>query len=160
MTCPGCRRDNHAARRYCGGCGCNFAPACDACGFANETQDRFCGGCGHGLRAGDRHARPAVAAVRAQGHAGAGSHAPVHGRGHAQAAAHPHPSGHAPAGHAPAGHAPAAAASAKPATSGSPWDAGELAELFAPAPIAEDAPDLPEVGISQGDVDRLFGGSS
>ena len=140
MTCPSCRRDNHAQRRYCGGCGCNFAPACDACGFANEAQDRFCGGCGQGLRAGERDLRrPAAAAVRAAVHAAIPSHARA-------AQAHPAP---------PAAPAPAAAARA--AASGSPWDASELAELFAPPAVAEDSADLPEVGIAQDDVDRLFG---
>ena len=35
MHCPGCRASNHARRRYCGKCGCNFAPACQGCGFAD-----------------------------------------------------------------------------------------------------------------------------
>ena len=60
MNCPGCRRENLAARRYCGGCGCNFEPACAGCGFANERSDRFCGGCGEPLRAA-HHPRPGVA---------------------------------------------------------------------------------------------------
>ena len=136
MTCPSCRRDNHAARRYCGGCGCNFAAACDTCGFANEAQDRFCGGCGQGLRAGEPRARPAAAAVRAAIHAAIPSHARS-----AQAAAPSAP--------------PAPVATAKAAAS--PWDASELAELFAPPAVAEDGPDLPEIGIGQDDVDRLFG---
>ena len=63
---------------------------------------------------------------------------------------------------------PAAAAAAREASrpvvatvagtaQAAPWDARELAELFAPAPVADDTPGLPEVGISQNDVDRLFG---
>jgi len=67
VTCPGCRRDNHAARRYCGGCGCNFEPACTGCGFANERSDRFCGGCGEPLRAAARHPHPGIAARGASG---------------------------------------------------------------------------------------------
>jgi hypothetical protein len=120
MICPGCQRDNHAARRYCGRCGCNFEPACTGCGFANDRDDRFCGGCGSALRAREVNARPAAPAA---------------------------------ARHAIAAPAVTAAAQA------SPWDAGELAELFAPAAVAvDDGPDLPETGIGQGDVDRLFGG--
>jgi hypothetical protein len=65
VTCPCCRRDNHPARRYCGGCGCNFAPACEACGFANEQPDRFCGGCGAPLSAA---ALPVVSGVAPQVH--------------------------------------------------------------------------------------------
>jgi len=62
VTCPGCRRENHAGRRYCGGCGCNFAPACHACGFANTSDDRFCGGCGAALLATARGSHAGVAA--------------------------------------------------------------------------------------------------
>jgi hypothetical protein len=123
VICPGCKRDNRAARRYCGRCGCNFEPACDGCGFANDRDDRFCGGCGCALHAREAHARPAVPAAR-----------------HLIAAAPATPA--------------ATAAAQSPA-----WDAGELAELFAPAAVAaQDGPDLPEAGIGQNDVDRLFGG--
>jgi hypothetical protein len=80
-----------------------------------------------------------VAAVRAAVHAAIPSHA-----GSAQAA-----------GQRTAPAATAKAATAKAAAS--PWDASELAELFAPPPVAEDSPALPEIGIGQDDVDRLFG---
>ena len=42
-------------------------------------------------------------------------------------------------------------------TAPSPWAAAELAELFQPAAPEPEEIDLPEVGISQNDVDRLFG---
>ena len=117
MTCPGCRAENHARRRYCGQCGCNFAPACQACGFANEARDRFCGGCGDALRAVG-HARPA-------------------------------------AGVALPGLPPVAVAAATPA--GSPWQVGELAGLFSFQPaVPDDGPKLPETGVGQDDLDRLF----
>jgi hypothetical protein len=51
MICPACSRGNAAGRRYCGGCGCNFAPGCAQCGFANTQDDRFCGGCGVAMHA-------------------------------------------------------------------------------------------------------------
>lgn len=118
MTCPGCQRDNHPARRYCGGCGCNFEAACIECGFANDAADRFCGGCGQGLRA--HRARAEIAALPRS----------------------------------------AAQVTGPVASAGGVWDLNELAELFAPAPVVEETPDLPEVGISQSDVDKLFGGAS
>jgi Double zinc ribbon len=118
VTCPGCQRDNHPARRYCGGCGCNFEPACAECGFANEAADRFCGGCGQGLRA--YHPRAEIS---------------VFSRSAAQT------TGPLPGG------APTVGV----------WDLNELAELFAPAPVVEEAPDLPEVGINQDNLDQLFG---
>ena len=46
MICPGCSRENHPNRRYCGRCGVNFQPNCRRCSFANDPSDRFCGGCG------------------------------------------------------------------------------------------------------------------
>ena len=49
MTCPKCARVNRPCRRYCGACGCNFAPHCATCGFSNDHEDRFCGGCGDRL---------------------------------------------------------------------------------------------------------------
>jgi hypothetical protein len=125
VNCPGCRRDNHAARRYCGGCGCNFEPACTGCGFANERSDRYCGGCGEPLRTAAQHPRPGAA---------------QRGAAHATVAV-------------------VAAVAAVPAT-GTVWEASELAELFAPPPAAEEEPDLPDAGIGQSDVDRLFGGVS
>jgi hypothetical protein len=119
VTCPGCQRDNQPARRYCGGCGCNFEPACASCGFANDAIDRFCGGCGVALRAGDSRM--------------IGTHAAA---------------------------APVAAGAVIAAPTG--W-ASELADLFEPAAAAAAAveeSDLPEAGINQDDVDRLFGDAS
>jgi hypothetical protein len=121
VICPGCQRDNQAARRYCGGCGCNFEPACQSCGFSNDHVDRFCGGCGTALRAEDIQPRRVI-------------------MGHQVAAAR----------HVAARPAP-------PATS---WPADELAGLFEPAAVGVEESDLPEAGIIQGDVDRLFGGVS
>ena len=118
MNCPGCKRDNHPARRYCGGCGCNFEPACVDCGFANDAADRYCGGCGLSLRA--HRQRPGVAAL-------------------------PRAAAHAPAPAVPGG------------TAASVRDLNELAELFTPAVIVEEASDLPEVGINQDNLDQLFG---
>lgn len=129
MNCPACQRDNHPARRYCGGCGCNFAPACGSCGFANDHTDRYCGGCGQALRAGDHaaaHAAPPAAAAAPRSARLSTTLVPLPG-------AAPHAAGVGV------------------------WDLDELAELFTPAPVPEEPPDLPEVGISQNDVDRLFG---
>jgi hypothetical protein len=132
VNCPGCRRDNHAARRYCGGCGCNFEPACTGCGFANERTDRFCGGCGEPLRAVAPHPRPGVAANAAHGAAVTAAPAVI----------------------------VAPAVIAAPATASTVWEASELAELFAPPPAPEETHDLPEVGINQENLDDLFGGAS
>jgi hypothetical protein len=118
VTCPGCQRDNHPARRYCGGCGCNFEPACADCGFANDAADRFCGGCGLSLRV-DPRSRAGIAALP---RIGKSITAPV----------------------------PIAAAAGG-------WDLNELAELFTPAAVAEETPDLPEAGINQDNIDQLFG---
>jgi hypothetical protein len=106
MTCPGCQAPNRAERRYCGRCGCNFAPACQACGFANEVTDRYCGGCGDSLQAGTQ-------LVLAS------------------------PSG--------------------AATTEGAWSVDELAGLFAQTPAAVDENQLPETGVDQEDLDRLFG---
>lgn len=131
VNCPGCQRDNAPARRYCGGCGCNFDPACAACGFANEPRDRFCGGCGAGLRAGVR-VSAASASVASAVNANVAS---------------------ANVSAVESAPAPRRAAQATQ----SPWAAAELAELFQPAAPVDDGPSLPEVGIRQSDVDRLFG---
>lgn len=119
MICPACQRANQPARRYCGGCGCNFDPACRSCGFANDRGDRFCGGCGAPLHAGELRPRLEVAA-------------------------------------SPAVMA-AAAATATATASSTPWTVDELAGLFEPFATSADEPELPEVGISQDHLDRLFG---
>jgi len=141
VRCPSCRRDNAAHRRYCGGCGCNFDPACAACGFANEPRDRFCGGCGLGL---------VGAAVRAATIEGVTTRLPRLTQPLAdddvveiQDRARP------TTGHPDRRRTPTSAPS--------PWAAEELAELFQPAPPEEKGPALPEAGILQSDVDRLFG---
>jgi len=110
MTCPACRADNHARRRYCGKCGCNFDPACQDCGFANERDDRFCGGCGLGLRSDGRVLPAALPA-----------------------------------------------ANALPAVT--TWPVDELAGLFVRPEVLDDGPQLPETGVAQDDLDRLFGGT-
>jgi double zinc ribbon protein len=115
MTCPRCSTGIRASRRYCGQCGCNLAPACQACGFANEQDDRFCGGCGVGLVAGA-----------------------------AGAFASPYAQVAAPAASMPAG---------------STWGADELAGLFARPAVHDAGPQLPESGVAQDDLDRLFGGA-
>lgn len=122
MICPGCQRDNHPRRRYCGRCGCNFDPVCRACAFVNDRDDRYCGGCGVTL-AGESASLAVAVPVAVV----AASAAP------------------------PIATAPAAA----PAPAG-PVD--ELAGLFSPRPKTAEISPLPEVGIAQGDLDRLFGG--
>lgn len=126
MSCPRCSAGVRASRRYCGQCGCNLAPACQACGFANDDEDRFCGGCGQGLvaRASD-------------------AFAPAHG----------HPA-------APYGHPAALPSPVGPSPAGSMWSTAELAGLFARPAASDDGPQLPESGVAQDDLDRLFGGSS
>jgi hypothetical protein len=118
VICPGCQRDNHPRRRYCGRCGCNFDPICRSCGFVNDRDDRFCGGCGVSLVTENVRAPPIVAAA-------------------------PHPA-------APAAAPQVAAAAALPVD--------ELAGLFSPRATAGEASRLPEAGIVQNDLDRLFGG--
>jgi hypothetical protein len=113
VICPVCRRDNQIHRRYCGGCGCNFDPACQGCGFANDHEDRFCGACGVSLGA-----EPRTTSVRAA--------APSH----------------------VAGPSPMAALSL-------PID--ELAGLFSTPVVDAESSALPERGIAQDDLDRLFG---
>lgn len=148
MICPGCQRDNRANRRYCGACGCNLEPACGACGFVNDRDDRFCGGCGWSMSAAG--VQPLAGAVRMP---------------HADA---PHDAARAAYPPAVATAAPAAPASQVPGpphpsrtTQSMPWPVDELAGLFTPqvAPAAE-GPALPEIGIAQGDLDRLFGADS
>lgn len=84
----------------------------------------------------------------------------------AVAAPPPHAGHEAPAPgiHAAALHAPVpahAAPRARSATQSVPmapaWQMNELAGLFAPPAPAPEASDLPEIGIGQDDLDRLFG---
>ena len=107
MTCRGCRQENAANRRYCGGCGECLVAACAGCGFSNAVDDRYCGGCGNGL-----------GTVRA----------PVTER--------PAPTQH--------NHAHAVAEI--------PDELRGLFERAAPEPTA-----LPQAGIGQDDLDKLFG---
>jgi|GEM_PF-711497 len=124
MSCPRCSAGVRANRRYCGQCGCNLAPACQACGFANDDDDRFCGGCGQGLV---MNAATAAFAL--------------------------------PHGHAPQIHVPQLVAAPGPSPAGSMWSTEELAGLFARPAVAEDETQLPESGVAQDDLDRLFGGA-
>jgi hypothetical protein len=39
------------------------------------------------------------------------------------------------------------------------WGADELAGLFARPAVSDDGPQLPESGVAQDDLDRLFGGA-
>jgi hypothetical protein len=123
VICPACQRANQPARRYCGGCGCNFDPACGGCGFANERADRFCGGCGAELRAGAARPRRELAT-------------------------------------APTLASNPATATASAAATTAPWTVDELAGLFEPVAASADEHTLPEAGISQDHLDRLFGASS
>jgi hypothetical protein len=144
VICSGCGRDNRANRRYCGACGCNLEPACGACGFANDREDRFCGGCGAPMAAAG--VAPMVAAPAYQVH-------PVH-------AGHEAPGTHAAALHTPAAvHSPTTRVrSATPSAPNVPaWQVDELAGLFTPQPAGTEPSDLPEIGIAQDDLDRLFG---
>ncbi|MBX3155948.1 MAG: zinc ribbon domain-containing protein [Deltaproteobacteria bacterium] len=145
MICPSCDRDNDGRRRYCGKCGFNFEPVCRRCNFTNEGDDRFCGGCGCLLIAKEGcHVRrgappPAphkdapdddVAVVVAEGSA------PVR------------------AGTPPRGSAVPVPVSVGPAL------ANELAGLFTPTVLPGKAGPLPDAGIEQADLDKLFGGTS
>ncbi len=118
MICSACSRDNVAGRRYCGGCGCNFAPGCERCGFGNTQHDRYCGGCGLGLCA-------------------------------------------LPPGRVSHLAAPLANAPGRPQEALPIWAADELGALFKPAATAEpELPALPEAGIGQDDIDRVFGATA
>jgi hypothetical protein len=138
VICPGCQRDNHPRRRYCGRCGCNFDPICRACSFVNDGDDRFCGGCGAtlGMEVGGVAPVAPVPVART-----------TTGPGHRAHPAHP---AH-PVAPAPAVVSPVQAAAALPVD--------ELAGLFAPRLKANESPQLPDTGIVQGDLDRLFGGA-
>ncbi|MEO7735314.1 MAG: zinc ribbon domain-containing protein [Kofleriaceae bacterium] len=46
-----------------------------------------------------------------------------------------------------------------PSPAGSMWSAEELAGLFARPAASDDGPQLPESGVAQDDLDRLFGGA-
>lgn len=150
MICPGCQRDNRANRRYCGACGCNLEPACGACGFVNDRDDRFCGGCGSSMSAAG--VQPLAGAVLAPHPAG---HAPA-GGGHVAAAATAAPAAPLPYA-APPSQVPAPPHASR-TTQSMPWPVDELAGLFTPQVVpAAGGPALPEIGIAQDDLDRLFG---
>ena len=127
MICPGCEKPNDPKRRYCGRCGTNFQPVCRRCNFANAKDDRYCGGCGAML-------------VASEG---------VHVK-------------HVAMPEKPAMHtAPVATPAAPPPVamkSAAHIPGDELNGLFtAPAtPVGNDVV-LPETGVSQDDLDRLFG---
>ena len=141
MICPACTRDNDPRRRYCGKCGHNFRPCCRRCSFANDGGDRFCGGCGANLVASEGvYLRvPAAAGVlppvrNADTESATTQVVPVVSRVPARAAARP--------------PVPPAQELAMPA-------GDELAGLFTATAVPATA--LPQTGVNQDDVDRLFG---
>ncbi len=127
MICPACERANGAHRRFCGGCGNDLACVCAACAFQNTAEDRYCGGCGVGFGDAPTRAKPGP-------HTTARMHiVPI-------SQTLPPVVGSIPS-------------SPKP-TESTPTD--EMAALFS-APPVELETQLPEAGIVQADVDRLFG---
>ncbi|MEO8698390.1 MAG: zinc ribbon domain-containing protein [Kofleriaceae bacterium] len=135
MNCPGCHRDNDPKRRYCGKCGHNLDPVCKKCSFANEREDRFCGGCGENMTVAPAGAvRPAVMTAAA---------VPGVPKIVRPAAVPPPPP-----------PAPMPVAPAKPVV------VDELAGLFTAPAVASEPAKLPDVGIGQDDLDRLFGVTS
>jgi len=161
VICRSCQRDNRAGRRFCGACGGNLEPVCGGCGFVNEADDRFCGGCGASMSN-----LPGVAQILAPPPAtAAAAPQPAYATTGSLARATPAPS---PATHAmypatqamPTLHAPPHAART---TQVMPWPDDELAGLFTPPalpPAAGAGAALPEIGIGQDDLDRLFGNDS
>lgn len=130
MNCPACERHNDAKRRYCGGCGENLRCVCLACEFENTVEDRFCGGCGIVVSAHVPSA-PLVMAPPA--------------KSKPAAAALPTMTATAILPLIPLSPPPAAS--------------DEMNALFA-APPVELETQLPDGGIVQSDVDRLFGAMS
>jgi hypothetical protein len=130
VTCPCCQRTNASHRRFCGSCGYDLACVCAACAFQNTVDDRYCGGCGVGF--GDAPAR-----IKASPNTTA--------RIHVVSVSQSMP--------------PVVGTSPPPLQASKSVDAGpsdEMAALFS-APPVELETQLPEAGIVQADVDRLFG---
>ena len=46
MTCPRCKAENAADRRFCRNCGTAFGILCAKCDHQNSIEDKFCGFCG------------------------------------------------------------------------------------------------------------------
>jgi hypothetical protein len=46
MTCPRCKTENGADRRFCRSCGTAFGILCARCDHQNSIEDKFCGFCG------------------------------------------------------------------------------------------------------------------
>ena len=144
MICPGCRRENDPRRRYCGKCGCNFSPVCRRCSFPNEHDDRFCGGCGANLIAKDgcylrRAAQPDREAI-----------GPAMAALPAMAAMAAMP--------AIAPRDPSRDAAARLEVAAVMQTAmTELSGLFASPATVTEGTALPDAGIAQDDLDRLFG---
>ncbi len=143
MICPACSRDNDARRRYCGKCGHNFRPCCRRCAFANDGGDRFCGGCGANL-------------VASEGvHLKTAAPPPVVRTADAETAA-TQPLAVVMLRSVPA--PVAAPAPAPPAIEEFAMPSGdELAGLFTATVMPSNDRALPASGVSQDDVDRLFG---
>lgn len=147
ISCLACSADNRSHRGYCRGCGAALAPVCRGCRFINDRGDRFCGGCGLGLRdqlgrsASDSFTEPPPLTNAA-------------------------PTAAAPARSSAAGLPDlvglprAAKPPAAPASAALLTGQDELAALLAPLAAAKPADELPSAGITQADLDRLFGGTS
>ena len=150
MNCPGCRRDNDPRRRYCGCCGYNFQPVCRRCSFSNDKDDRFCGGCGALLIAAEGCSVPRAASPKLDPTAlpfGSADRRPQ------VPAIEPVSAKRVPPPIPGVAHVPAPVRAVEVATGA----AAELSDLFDTPAVRVEAPKLPEVGINQDDLDRLFG---
>jgi hypothetical protein len=127
VICSACDRVNAGHRRYCGGCGNDLTCVCAACAFQNTADDRYCGGCGVGFGDAPARAKP-----------GPNMTTRVHIVPVSQSL--PPVVGTVPPASKPV-EAPAS---------------DEMAALFSSPPVELET-QLPESGIVQADVDRLFG---
>jgi hypothetical protein len=159
IRCLACSADNRGHRGYCRSCGAALVPVCRGCRFVNERGDRFCGGCGLGLLdpIGVAAAEPREATAAAVGGPAAPAAAVAPAGAAPRAAARPAPVSFRAAAPAPP---PPAAPAAAVAPAGAFTGHDELAALLAPLAAARPADELPSAGITQADLDRLFGGTS
>jgi hypothetical protein len=135
VICGSCDRDNDPKRRYCGKCGFNLQPVCRKCRFLNERDDRFCGGCGALLVAAHGcSVRPTVHPVGGQ-------------PSEPMLAVVPEPS--------TVTQTITIVAPPPPPRTFELSD--ELGGLFGSPIVAASGPALPEAGIGQEDLDKLFG---
>jgi hypothetical protein len=122
---------------------------CPACQRDNQPKRRYCGACGCNFDP----------ACRACGFANERKDRFCGGCGLALAtAASAVAASAATAASAVASAPPPPATTARAAAATSSWAAGELAGLFNKPAVIEEATDLPEQGVDQADLDRLFGG--